>query len=342
MKKLLSFILGMVAWAGTSVAQQPENTIQRETNIFAIKGKDTLLIDTYIDSKAKVESEGRPVIIYIHGGGFVTGSRINAAQEIFCRHMAEQGFLAASVDYRLAGIQYQDPEHVINPYNVNSVLESVTMACDDVVDATNFILNKKEWKANAAKVSVGGGSAGAVASLTLVYDVCNNADYTKKLPKDFAYAGVISQAGAVGTLAEETTWAKKPCPIMFFHGSIDELVPLEKSKIAETNFMGTEYLTRQLKDMDVPHWTWIEKGADHVMAMKPLTSYLEEQTYFLKEFVVKGNKSSVRTDWADKEPAAMQSVDMMLKYVPMYILGFGKYLEDMDFNNIERPKNIVF
>lgn len=44
----------------------------------------------------------------------------------------------------------------------------------------------------------------------------------------------------------------------------------------------------------------------------------------------------------DKEPASMKDVQAMAKYVPLYILGYGKYLKDMDWNNIEKPKSIVY
>ena len=346
-KSLVACMMIAMAACGTTpqgAATSNEDSVKLETNIFAIKGNDTLRIDTYIDYSKEVPAEGRPVIIYIHGGGFTMGSRVNAAQEIFCRHMAEEGFLAASVDYRLAGcLESPTDGSIINPYNVSSVRETVTIACEDVAEATNYILGKAEWKANPKQVSVGGGSAGAVTALTIVYDVCNGSqEYTKKLPEGFAYAGVISQAGAVATLEDELVWKTKPCPMMFFHGSEDPLVPLGKADVSGTNCMGTLYIEKQLEEAGVPHWTWIEKGADHVMAMKPLTSYLEEQARFLKDFASGAAKTAVRTEWADEEPAGMSSVDQMLKFVPMYILGFGKYLDEIDWNNLDKPENIVF
>ena len=97
-----------------------------------------------------------------------------------------------------------------------------------------------------------------------------------------------------------------------------------------------------MKEMGVPYWKWIEKGADHVMAMKPLTTYLEEQFRFLNDFCLNGLQSTVNTEVEDKEPANMSSVEMMVKYVPMYILGYGKYLDEIDWSNMGKPKDVVY
>ena len=48
------------------------------------------------------------------------------------------------------------------------------------------------------------------------------------------------------------------------------------------------------------------------------------------------------TEWIDEPPADMTSGESMLQYVPMYILGFGKYLEEIDFGQLEVPKEIVY
>lgn len=339
MKRTLVVLLVVISWLGVSA--QPEITM--ETKVFSILGKDTLKLDAFYDAKADVKPEGRPVMVYIHGGGFVGGERVNAAQEVFCRYLAERGWLALSVDYRLAGIRPNPDGTINNPYNVDGTLTAIRMACSDVVDAINFTLQQKDWKANPAKVVLGGGSAGACTSLQLVYDACNGEEYTKKLPQDFSFAGAISQAGCISVPMSEDTlvWKKKPCPVMFFHGSEDNVVPLEKSN-ADCRFIGTLFIARQMQEMGVPYWKWIEKGADHVMAMKPLTTYLEEQYRFLNDFCLGGLQSTVNTEVADKEPANMSSVEKMIQYVPLYILGYGKYLDQIDWGNMQKPSEVVY
>lgn len=340
MKKMM---ITLALLCGVSAFAKAQTDVTRETEIFSILGKDTLKIDAFYSPKAEVKPEGRPVMVYIHGGGFVGGERKNAAQEIFCRYLAERGWLAVSVDYRLAGIRWNPDGTMTNPYQVDGTVTAVRMACSDVVDATNFLLKKKEWRANPKQVVLGGGSAGACTSLQIIYDACNDVEYTKKLPKDFTYAGAISQAGCISVPMSEDTlvWKKKPCPIMFFHGSEDNVVPLEKGQ-ADCRFIGTLFIARQMKEIGVPYWKWIEKGADHVMAMKPLTTYLEEQYRFLNDFCLNSLQSTVNTEVEDKEPANMSSVEMMVKYVPMYILGYGKYLDEVDWTNMGKPDSVVY
>lgn len=339
MRTLIFALALCIACAGQVSAQD----VSLETNIFAIKGADTLRLDTYIDYTLDVPVEGRPVIIYIHGGGFTMGHRINAAQEVFCRYMAGEGFIAASVDYRLAGFGFdQVTGEMSNPYNVSSTYETIKYACEDVVSATNYILENEKFRANPAQVSLAGGSAGAITTLTLVYDTCNGADYTKALPDGFNYAGAISQAGCVGSLEKELHWASKPGPIMFFHGSEDTIVPLGQTDLMGTLLVGTNVLSEQLDEMGVPRRTWIEKGADHVMAMLPCTDYLAEQATFLKEWVGGGKQASINTEYILPEPPSMASVEEMIKNVPLYILGYEKYLADIDWGNMEKPDEVVY
>ena len=129
---------------------------------------------------------------------------------------------------------------------------------------------------------------------------------------------------------------------MFIHGSEDNMVPLETGQLEDCKMIGTLAIVRQMQEMGVPYWKWIEKGADHVMAMKSLTSYLEEQYRFMNDFVLNGLQSTVNTEVADKEPANMASMEAMVKYVPLYILGYNMYLDQIDWNNIQKPKSIVY
>jgi predicted esterase len=332
MKKKLFLMFGLIMAFGIAIAQP---NIIRNTYVYSIKGADTLYLDTYVDQSIVVK-ERRPVMIYVHGGGFSAGSRKNAAQEMFNRHFAEKGFVSVSINYRLA----LAPE---NKYNVKGMDEAVRIANEDLVSATNFILSKAdEWQADPSTILISGGSAGAIICLMVENDICNHADYTKTLPKGFNYAGIISHSGAIPIKGDTLTWTEKPCPILFFHGDKDNAVPFDKADIMGSVWVGTKYLHRQFEAMQVPHWVYVEKGADHIVAMKPLTNNLEESDRFYRSFIVDKCKSTVYTEWADEEPADMTSVDQMLKYVPLYILGFGKYLEEMENIPIEKPQNIVF
>ena len=335
MKRLLLTIAACLALV-TSWAQ-----VTRTTYDYAIKGADTLRLDIYLDQSLKTEGK-RPVMIYMHGGAWSAGSRKNAAQEVYNRHFAELGFVSVSINYRLALAEG-------NTYGAKTLYDVIRIGNEDMVSATNFLLSMaEELNADTEAVLISGGSAGAICSLQLEYDLCNGKDYTKELPEGFNYAGIISQAGAIVMEGDTVKWEKSPCPILFIHGDNDGAVPFERNELVEGSFevhgemVGSKYLHEQLTQMDSPHWLYVQKGADHIMAMKALTDNLEECDKFYQSFVKEKRHSIVYTEWADAEPANMSSVEEMIKYVPFYILGFGKYLDEIDWGNLDKPKDIVY
>lgn len=313
----------------------------RETHTYAVQGNDTLRLDRYIDNSVTPDSAGYPAMIYIHGGGFVGGSRINAAQEVYADWLAKKGWQVFCIDYRLAGFSEDKNGKLNNPYNVRNALGFVRMASEDVVAATNFILSR-EWKINPAKVCLSGGSAGAITALQTEYDLCNGEDYTRSLPEGFNYAGVISHAGAIASLTDTLEWRSVPCPIMMMHGTADKNVPIDIETIGDTYFMGPYRIVPSLQKLDASYWKFIVAGADHVMAMLGLTAWHGQQEEFIRQFVLNSTPQNIETTVNPKTPPGMADVQDMIKYVPLYILGYGKYLNQMNMENMEKPKSIVY
>jgi acetyl esterase len=88
-------------------------------------------------------SETLPVLVYLHGGGWVAGSV--ATHDPFCRLLSEAaGVIIASVEYRLA------PEHR-HPAALEDALAAVHWAAH----------NAAQWGGDAARLALGGDSAGA-------------------------------------------------------------------------------------------------------------------------------------------------------------------------------------
>ncbi len=91
-----------------------------------------------------------PVVVYLHGGGWVAGSP--RSHRKLAMQFAEQGYLTINVDYRLA------PE---NPFPAG--LEDCVFAIKWAAD------NARRWNGDAVRMAVGGDSAGgnlAAAALT--------------------------------------------------------------------------------------------------------------------------------------------------------------------------------
>ncbi len=88
-------------------------------------------------------SETLPVLVYLHGGGWVAGSV--ATHDPFCRLLSEAaGVIIASIEYRLA------PEHR-HPAALEDTLAAVQWAAN----------NALQWGGDATRLALGGDSAGA-------------------------------------------------------------------------------------------------------------------------------------------------------------------------------------
>lgn len=99
-----------------------------------------------------------PVLVYLHGGGWVIGSV--ATHDPFCRLLSEAAaVIVISVDYRLA------PEH---PYPA---------AVDDTIAAFQWVAShSSEWKGDATRLGIGGDSAGANLAAVAANRLCEAAE----------------------------------------------------------------------------------------------------------------------------------------------------------------------
>jgi Esterase/lipase len=90
------------------------------------------LLDVYCKGNVGVK---QPVIISVHGGGFVYGSK--KAYQFYCMSLAERGFAVVNFNYRLAP-KYKFPAPV---YDVNAAMEWVCKNADRYhLDTNNVFL----------------------------------------------------------------------------------------------------------------------------------------------------------------------------------------------------------
>lgn len=119
-----------------------------------------LLFDFYEpanDSELK-----RPLLIYVHGGGFTSGTRSYPSVSEICRRMAYKGYAVANIDYRL------DPNFDI--YNSNTDRRAMTDAMHDAKQAIRYFkANASTFRIDTSLVFIGGESAGAATSMMAAF-----------------------------------------------------------------------------------------------------------------------------------------------------------------------------
>lgn len=317
MKKLVMALVASLFALGTGTAQK---IIERETFVYAEKDGKSLHLDKYVDNSVIYEGK-RPVMVYVHGGGFSMGSRINALQIKYNKHFAAKGFVSISIDYR----KEVDPN--VQP-DQPSVMRAVAYATEDLFDATAFILEKaEEWNIDPGKIIISGGSAGAVTCLNAEYEISTGSERSQRLPEGFNYAGIVSHAGCVVVAHDSLIWKKAPAPMLLMHGDIDQAVPFESYSIEGNLYAGSNYIHQQLEALQVPHWLYQEAGADHIVALKPLQYNFGEIDTFIEKFVLQGKKTSVHTVWKDAQPDSMAR---MFEVVPLYMIGWEKTDEEVE------------
>jgi acetyl esterase/lipase len=153
MKKLILFIV-IVFIFNDSFSQNSETKMEYEKKTFVYKtiGTDSINADFYRISNDKTV---RPIIVWIHGGALIWGSRGSLPLEQLEFYL-EEGYSVLSVDYRLA------PETILSEI------------VEDIKDAIIWVQNNDiQLQIDPKKIFVVGHSAGGYLALMTGYKLDN-------------------------------------------------------------------------------------------------------------------------------------------------------------------------
>ena len=118
---ILAPLLVLVRWA--TGWPRPQDTVTTDLAIrYGEAGGRLLLLDVYSPPQRE---RPRPAVLLIHGGGFVGGSRADADIVAAARHLAEAGYVAFAIDYRLVDLAQPGPAW---PAPLNDVQRAVRWA----------------------------------------------------------------------------------------------------------------------------------------------------------------------------------------------------------------------
>lgn len=226
----------------TSVAKTSDlvygHAIKRDTGL-----QVDLKFDLYKPSGDSATS--RPLVIWIHGGSFVSGNRTSPEIVDQINYFTVRGYVNASISYRLSatGCTRVDVE----------CLKAIVDATEDGQAAVRY------FRANAAslgidpdRIAVAGTSAGAITALRVGYRV--PAAETSGTPGvSSEVRGAVALSGAVITDSEV---GPGDAPALLYHGTADPLVPYAwaKSTADAANAAGVPaYLITWTGDGHVPY-----------------------------------------------------------------------------------------
>ena len=227
---------------------------------------DTLSMDVFVPTGT---DQAKPLLVYVHGGGFSGGTRDSQRNLDFCRYFAERDWVTATISYHLTrkgkGFGCDVP--------IQDKIRTFDMSARNTHQAVKFLLDDKKFQIDPDKIVLAGSSAGAEAVVQAAYW-----KETKKgiLSDDFQYAGVISMAGAVldiGWISDATA-----IPTQLFHGTCDPLVPYDMAshhycKPEKEGFMmlyGAKAISDKLAELNKTYYLVTDCNGGHEWAGKPM------------------------------------------------------------------------
>lgn len=281
--------------SGQQPVAAPMPEVVKQTYAFAQKDADSLRLDKYELTRMPGDSLPRAVVLFAFGGGFKGGNRDAKEYIPFFRFLAKNGYVVVSTDYR-TGLKGVDPATMQTPMQFAATIQkAIDMAVEDLFDATRYVVdNSEQWNINPDLIIACGSSAGAITALQAEYAICNQMPLTQRLPRSFNYAGVISFAGAIYSLGMPD-WQKQPCPIMFFHGNADRMVPFERALMENMGLWGSNFLAKQLQVKQSPYYFYLAEDAGHEMAGIPMENNRYDILSFLDRFVLHQQKAFINT-----------------------------------------------
>lgn len=238
----------------------------------------------------------RPLIVWVHGGSFVGGSKVDNDVVGLCQRFAKRGYVCASIEYRL-GIAF--------PYNQTSATNAVFLGVQDTKAAIRFFrqdaATANTYRIDPDMIFCGGSSAGAFCALHLGY-----LDQPSELPSTIdtvALGGmegtsgnpgypsnvkaILNLCGAMG----DTAWmVPGDIPVCSMHGTADQVVPYATAMLYLLNIfpimvVDGSYSVNEhamLTGIDQSMYTFY--GAPHVPYAGDI-NYMDTTVHFVSNFL---------------------------------------------------------
>ncbi|HTI50642.1 MAG TPA: alpha/beta hydrolase [Planctomycetaceae bacterium] len=264
----------------------PENVEFHEGIPYGSGGGRPLLLDLY---KPRHQMEKAPGLIFIHGGGWKSGSREDYRP--YTIWFARQGYVAATISYRLSKealfpAAVEDAKCAVRW--MRSEAENLGVDPDKIVviggSAGGHLAMMVGYTADDPTLEGTGGHNNVSSAVAAVVDLYGPFDFetpegkAADVVKDFLGKRSYEEAPDLWKRASPATYLKAGAPpTLILHGSIDDIVPISQS----------ETLAKRLEELNVPHRFERLEGWPHTMDLAvPVNVYCRRQIVkFLHEQV---------------------------------------------------------
>lgn len=199
--------------------------------------REKLLLDVY-NPEGDIQT-ARPVIMWIHGGGFKPGNDKSQSYIVkISTEFAVRGYVCVSINYRVRNNPGEDKTGTLSD------------AIEDAMAGLNWIRNNSgKLNIDKGKIIVGGGSAGGMIAVNLCYK-------DNIFPAKRDKSGIVGLVNLWGSPDESLTLAKiddSDPPTIIVHGNADKTV----------SYTNSEKLINELRINNVKHEIVTIEGAGH-------------------------------------------------------------------------------
>lgn len=201
----------------------------------------------------------RPLIIWMHGGGFKYGKKRSGGIPLWSKTFAQRGYVCAAINYRLS------KKRPLRKFN--DLVEACYDAIEDLETALQFFKqNAALYRIDTNRIVLAGNSAGGIIALQATYGTMqdlgsrtNRAD-SSQLSNKFNHlnaAAVINFWGAI----LDTSWLMRvKVPIVSVHGRKDKIVSINKNGAP---MFGSELIHQKADQYHIPNRLKIYEHYSH-------------------------------------------------------------------------------
>jgi acetyl esterase/lipase len=191
----------------------------------------------------------RPLIIWMHGGGFQLGSKSMQNVKLWCSYFTRLGYVCAAIDYRLGKTDFR--------FDIDGLVRNCYGAVRDLRLAIAYLkANAARLRIDTTRIILAGNSAGGMMALQTAYS--SDAELLKLIgDPDSARASHRVEPGDVAAVVSfwggifEADWLRNArVPIVSVHGRLDNIVPYDH---IGSSLYGSAYIHRVADSLQIPN-----------------------------------------------------------------------------------------
>lgn len=200
----------------------------------------------------------RPLIIWLHGGGFKFGSKKAEGVQLWSQTFAQRGYVCAALNYRLS------KENTL--FNFPKLRRACYDAVSDVDEAISYFKqHASEYRIDTNRIIVAGNSAGGMIALQAAYS--NRAEFASMVGAENVLVNTGKNPSHIAAVVNfwgglfNIEWLNKSkVPLFTAYGDQDKIVPVDRK---DTSLYGAISIHAKANEQQIPNELKVYEGYSH-------------------------------------------------------------------------------